>query len=392
MALNVTREIGFRQLSLILINISSTFPNPINFRLSLYLSTTFLCDESQMALDDDNDTDMMFSRVESPASDTPPDTCFGVITTTVNSSLFRERQKDQVNTVAVDMRPWGTFVKLYTLDSSKYAGIVTEPALLKLLTEHTLKINASMIAPEPRSLKGKAKKKDSSMELSSLESTPSLRIVVYGAMRDRTDVGDLLSRAGLYFQHPSPRDIQQLDLDAEYFNPHYLVRPGCQMPRLEDLAISSDDLTPTACLDEAAKGQLMGIFDMVGDLAIKPTTTPSSRLRSRLKQHQLTALTMLSEKECSSIDIGQCPSLWEESELSSGGTAYRHRITGQEIRAPPLIAGGILADEMGLGKTLSILSLICWSMDIFDDPKTSPERPTSLTTLVVAPKSSMKLQ
>lgn len=47
---------------------------------------------------------------------------------------------------------------------------------------------------------------------------------------------------------------------------------------------------------------------------------------------------------------------------------------------------------MGLGKTLSVLSLICWSLDAFNDPETTRARQTSLTTLVVAPKSSMKLQ
>lgn len=183
------------------------------------------------------------------------------------------------------MQPCGSFVKLYTLDSSKYAGIVTEPTLLELLAEPSVEANALLIAPEPRSSKRKAKGRDSSMQPSSgVKSTATLRIVVYGAMRIRANVGNLLSSAGLYFQHPSPLDIQQLDLGADYFNPHYLVRPGCQMPRLKDLAINSDDLTPTACLDEAAKGQLMGIFDTAGDLAIKPTTTPSPRLRSQLKQ------------------------------------------------------------------------------------------------------------
>ncbi|UPL01101.1 hypothetical protein LCI18_012035 [Fusarium solani-melongenae] len=44
---------------------------------------------------------------------------------------------------------------------------------------------------------------------------------------------------------------------------------------------------------------------------------------------------------------------------------------------------------MGLGKTLSILSLICWSMDAFNDSKSGGEKPTSLTTLVVAPKSTI---
>ncbi|EEU34941.1 uncharacterized protein NECHADRAFT_79818 [Fusarium vanettenii 77-13-4] len=307
-------------------------------------------DESYMELDEGNDTELVFSRAESPAPDTLPDTCFGVIAVSANSLFFRGRQESQATTAAVDMRPCGSFIKLYTLDSSKYAGIVTEPALLTLLSEPSVKVNASLVAPESRSSKSKAETQDSS----GLEPTPTLRMVVYGTMRNSTNVGNLLSNAGLCFQQPSPRDVQQLDLDAEYFNPHYLVRPGSQMPRLEDLAIASDDATTTTCLDEAAKGQLMGIFDMAGDLGIKPTTTPSPRLR-----HQLTALAMLSEKECFSLDMGQCASLWEESE------------------------------EMGLGKTLSVLSLICWSLDTFSDLENTRERPTSLTTLVVTTKSTI---
>lgn len=214
------------------------------------------------------------------------------------------------------MRPCGSFIKLYTPDSSKYAGIVTEPALLKLLTQHSVEINASMIAPETHSSKGKDKGQ-ASMELSGLELTPTLRIVVYGAMRNRTNVGNLLSSAGLYFQHPSPRDVQHLDLDAEYFNPHYLVRPGCQMPRLEDLAIAGDDATPTTCLDEAAKGQLMGIFDMAGDLAIKPTTTPSPRALGCLTRRASLSCIVLKIERRPSTNQARMTSWYSEVALPS---------------------------------------------------------------------------
>ncbi|KAI8718206.1 hypothetical protein NCS52_00598800 [Fusarium sp. LHS14.1] len=284
-------------------------------------SDNVLCDDARMVMDEGDDTELIPNRAESPVSDTLPDTCFGVITVIANSLLFRDCQKGQAITAAVDMRPRGSFIMLYTVDTGKYAGFVTVPALLKLLTEYSVKINASIVSPKLHSLKKNREEQDSRVEVSDSETEPTLRIIVYGAMNDRTKVGNLLSGASLFFQHPSPRDDQQLDLAAEYFNPHFLVRPGCQMPRLEDLVIASDNATPATCLDEAAKGQLMGIFDMAGDLGTKPTTTPSSRLRSQLEQHQQTALTMLSEKECFSLDMGQCTSLWEESEACSDETS-----------------------------------------------------------------------
>ena len=48
---------------------------------------------------------------------------------------------------------------------------------------------------------------------------------------------------------------------------------------------------------------------------------------------------------------------------------------------------------MGLGKTLSILALVCWSLDsVWEDAGLEggePARRSSTTTLVVAPNSSM---
>ncbi|CAM1506134.1 Fc.00g057750.m01.CDS01 [Cosmosporella sp. VM-42] len=335
-------------------------------------------DNIPMALDEGatlgDDAGIMIEQTDSLSSDVVHDTCFGVLSASATSSFFRDQK---AITTPVDIQPCGDFVKLYTLDSGKYAGIVTEPALSRLLTEHSVKLTTLLIAPQ--SSKGKA----SSTKLSDPQSKPMplLRVVVYGTMRERSEVGNLLSNAGLYLQHPSHEDIE---MDVEYFNPHYLVRPGSQMPRIEDLAISCEDSATTSALDETTKSQLMGIFDTAGDLGIKPTTEPSPRLR-----HQLTALTVMSEKECFFLESSQCPSLWEASNLCNGEATYRHTITGQTTDDPPLIAGGILADEMGLGKTLSVLSLICWSMDVLHDPKTHTQNPMSLTTLIVTPKSTI---
>ncbi|KAH6876382.1 SNF2 family N-terminal domain-containing protein [Thelonectria olida] len=327
-----------------------------------------------------DNTALAFDQTDLLASETLYDTCFGVVVTSATSSFFRGREATTA-TVPINMQPHGDFLKLYTSDTGKYAGIVTDPTLSRLLAKHSVKLSTFLIAPQ--SSKEKEKGKASRLP----DPQCSLRVVVYGTMGERSEVGRLLSDAGLYLQHPSPEEVELEHV--EYFNPHYLLRPGSQMPRLEDLTISGEDSTTASALNETTKIQLMSIFDTAGDLGIKPTTDPSPRIRSRLKQHQLTALAAMSEKECYSVESRQCPSLWEAAHLYSGETTYRHRITGQTTNDPPLIAGGILADEMGLGKTLSILSLICWSMDSLHDANTQARDPMSLTTLIVAPKSTI---
>lgn len=83
---------------------------------------------------------------------------------------------------------------------------------------------------------------------------------------------------------------------------------------------------------------------------------------------------------------------------------YRHKVTGICDRDPKLFYGGILADvsvpmlldiatdnmfkEMGLGKTLSLLALVCSSLDSFGNQEKSPNDGTSRATLIVTPKSS----
>ncbi|KAK2017313.1 hypothetical protein LZ32DRAFT_23401 [Colletotrichum eremochloae] len=195
-------------------------------------------------------------------------------------------------------------------------------------------------------------------------------------------------RSVLWSTHPTANEC---DMDVEYFNPHFLVRPGSHMPRLAELEISSNNANTASSgtIDEKSKNRLMQIFDSAYDDGIMSTTAPSPRLRASLKPHQLTALTMMSERECGLVANPQFPSTWERSTLFDGTTTYRHRITGRTESRPSVALGGILADEMGLGKTLSLLSLICWSIDVLGKDKAtkSNERPSS--TLVVTPKSTI---
>ena len=137
------------------------------------------------------------------------------------------------------MRPYNDIIKLYFQDSIKYAGLLALPALRRLLDEFNVKLRATLIAsrsePSPTTVKN-TKNHFTSHQC-------SVRIVVYGLKKEKSGVSELLSNATLYFQPPSATEC---GTDAEYCNPHYLVRPGCQLPVLDELSISSDTRTSKA--------------------------------------------------------------------------------------------------------------------------------------------------
>ncbi|CVL12338.1 related to helicase-like transcription factor protein [Fusarium proliferatum] len=299
---------------------------------------------------------------EAPVTETIRHVCLGTITPKTTSSFFKNRQESEA---MVNIRQCGGIIKLGTADTGAYAGLVTgfPPDLLQ---RPSVKLSAVLTTPA------------------------SLRVIVLSHIEEAAEIGTLLSNNDLFLQHPSPRDIEYFELEMEYFNPHYLVTPGSRMPQLEDLAIEYSESASNAAfaLDHQKKVQLISIFDAAGDLSIRPTTEPSPRLKTRLKDYQLKALTFMSEKECASFESPQCPSLWVTGDAINGEhREYRHRITGHRAGVPPVCAGGIVADEMGLGKTLCILSLICWSLDLLGNGEAQGNCSEPSPTLVVIPKS-----
>ncbi|EXK83340.1 hypothetical protein FOQG_12360 [Fusarium oxysporum f. sp. raphani 54005] len=273
---------------------------------------------------------------EALVAETIRDVCLGMIPLKATSSFFKNRQESEAT---VNLRQCGAILKLCMVDTGAYAGIVTEVFPLELLDRPSVKLSALLTAPA------------------------ALRIIMFSHIEEAAEIGALLSNNDLFLQHPSPRDIEYFELEAEYFNPHYLITPGSRMPQMEDLAIEYNDSTsnPSLTLDEQKKGQLMGVFDTAADLSIRPTTDPSPRLQTSLKDYQLKALTVMSEKECTNVERPQSPSLW---------------LTHFALQ------------EMGLGKTLCVLSLICWSLDLLRNTEAQGNGGYELsTTLVVIPKS-----
>jgi hypothetical protein len=178
------------------------------------------------------------------------------------------------------MKDCGDFFMLYNQESNKYAGILKLPALCSLVKNHTIHLNAALHAPETRSRQesksAKGKKPKSAQKC-------SIRIVIYGLNKEKSAVSKLLSEAELFLQHPSAAEYNRL---FTYSNPHYLLRPGSQMPDLGELSLDSP-LRGTAqadVLEEVNKSRFMRIFDSADGKGIPLNVGTSPRLSSALME------------------------------------------------------------------------------------------------------------
>ena len=192
-------------------------------------------------------------------------------------SSFTGDQGSHIAPVAI--RPYRDILKLYFQDSNKYAGLLTLPALCRLLDKFNVKLDATLIAS--RSKPSPTTVRNTKNRLGSHECT--VRIIVYGLKKEKSAVSELLSNATLYLQRPSATECET---DAEYCNPHYLVRPGCQLPVLDELSTLYDTCTSKASgtLDEAEKSRLLRVFDSTDDFGVESQIIASPRLRSTLKE------------------------------------------------------------------------------------------------------------
>lgn len=115
----------------------------------------------------------------------------------------------------------------------------------------------------------------------------TLRIIIYGSMRDKDFVAKFLSDNDVYLQHPF---ISECDPGIPYFNPQYFVCPGGSMPALEQLSISrrggrpGGDTRKHDSLTEVEQGRLLQIFETAHDPDARFSIRPSSRLQSVLKE------------------------------------------------------------------------------------------------------------
>ncbi|KAH6717629.1 SNF2 family N-terminal domain-containing protein, partial [Leptodontidium sp. MPI-SDFR-AT-0119] len=316
------------------------------------------------------------------------DTCFGVVIAELTSSSVLE---NGIHPVAVNLKPFGGILILQNQNSGAHVGILNNYRLVNALRQLRLKMDATVISEiEDMRESGKLKMKKSAPPKTAQKC--SIRITLYGLLNDKLVIGDLLSDAGFFLQHPYAAEIIP---EVQYDNPHYLLRPGAEMPKLEHLHLDNVDDSPTQTEpgNEISKSRFLQIFETAeadGGTVTAVKTSPSPRLRSPLMSHQITALAMMLEKESGYVEQPMFPSLWRK-ELSENGKTiyYRHTVTRSLEPKPIPAMGGILADDMGLGKTLSMLALICSSLD-FDSTIIGHSKNTKHRgTLIVAPKSTI---
>lgn len=172
---------------------------------------------------------------------------------------------------------------LRTQASNRHAGILDDPKLLRILAQFPLRLNATLLLSES------GVKQPTEIKSRNQTSTHSIgnhrvRIAVHGYRTDKKAIGKGLSKANIFLQHPSAAEVLP---EVEYDNPHYLLRPGAEMPRIEDLSIDIDNEIPsqTELEDETKSSNLLRIFESAGadgEAAISLKATPSPRLRSTL--------------------------------------------------------------------------------------------------------------
>ncbi|KUJ17015.1 uncharacterized protein LY89DRAFT_616746 [Mollisia scopiformis] len=317
------------------------------------------------------------------------DTCFGVVITELTSSFALE---NGTHSVPVNLKPFGGIFMLQSQNSGAHVGILSNSGLVNALRQLRLKLDATVRISEIKGIRESGKPKMKKFAPATAAREYSIRIILYGLRDDKVAMGSLLSDAGFFLQHPYATEIIS---EVQYDNPHYLLRPGAEMPELEHLHLDIVDHSSaqTEPGNEISKSRFLKIFETAGadwGTVTAPNMSLSPRLRSPLMSHQITALAMMLEKESGYVEQPMFPSLWRK-ELSENSKImyYRHTVTRSLEPRPIPAMGGILADDMGLGKTLSVLALICSSVD-FDSTTISHSKNAMYQgTLIIAPKSTI---
>lgn len=173
---------------------------------------------------------------------------------------------------------------VYEQDSDAYAGILNNCQLANALRQIHLKLDATLFISEEKDLGGINKPKMKKNAPVKAAREYSIRIVIYGLGSNKEAVGDLFSDAGCFLQQPYATEVIP---GVPYDNPHYLVRPGAEMPKLENLSLDTvdDNPTHTEIRGEMSKGHFLRIIESAeadGGAVTVVNTSLSPRLRTKL--------------------------------------------------------------------------------------------------------------
>ena len=204
-----------------------------------------------------------------------------ILTKTVSSTESLNKKA-----IALTVALLGNVLKLSFQDTGKYAGLIISEPLGRLVSDFSVALTARILPAERQSEKrSKEIEKRSKKNADSLKVEVPVRVLVHGLMAQKDAVARFLSDHALFFQHPFQDELHS---SVPYFNPHYLLRPGAEMPDLGRLSLlcGFTDRTPAEVLSDVAKAQLMRVFDLAYDPGESITAKPSPRLRTTLQRYR----------------------------------------------------------------------------------------------------------
>ncbi|KAK3491228.1 SNF2 family N-terminal domain-containing protein [Neurospora hispaniola] len=212
-----------------------------------------------------------------------------------------------------------------------------------------------------------------------------MSVNVYGSQDKAVehDAADKLGKVAAFLQHP-----RELSREVVYSNPQWLTLPGRDrnMNHLVGTYINDDSLWAARA---RIANEINGILDSLDEMSSEAALQfyPPLGLRSKLKRHQIQAVTFILKREPGNR--------FSQASKASVSTSMRPRSLGvsQENH------GGLIADVMGMGKSLTILTtILCTIEDARNFPHFSfqsqnvaepDQRTPTQATLVVVPSAQL---
>ena len=177
---------------------------------------------------------------------------------------------------------------LQNQNSGAHVGILNNSGLVNALQQLRIKLDATVLISEVKDMRESGKPKMRKHAPAKAAREYSIRINLYGLLDDKVTMGGLLSDAGFFLQPPYAGEIIP---EVQYDNPHYLLRPGAEMPKLEHLHLDivDDSSTQPETGNEISKSRFLQIFETAeadGATVTTMKTSPSPRLRSPLMRYE----------------------------------------------------------------------------------------------------------
>jgi SNF2 family DNA or RNA helicase len=312
-----------------------------------------------LTAEDDDEIELVSAR--STAQDPKREICLGSITAKVMAHKVPAANRtlgkysDNWPPAKMSLQPRVGQEKTYLAIDGKQVEFgkldhITATAIAPLLRNANLKIRLAPL------LKERPKEADEQPG-QPISKSLDISITLYSAAEAAVGIGRHLSQRQIFLYKPTV-----VPHGTEVLNPH--VPNYNVVPRNKTSAVVTAQSTTgyRVRTTEEIKSDVLSMFDRLGKTEELPEAEADATLvKTELMQHQKQGLWFLTKHETPTPP--EEDPLWKFAIRKDGSRAWYNVITGDEMKKVSPILGGLLADQMGLGKTLSILSLICSTLD-----------------------------